>query len=136
MKKYPMAKTHLASCRHEAAHCVLAERFGMKVVKVCAPKSRGKHKGGMGYVLWRRSRKMGPLQVSVVFMAGSVAEHLWHGTPKGLVSAYDLQDLKKSGLKGEDFRIVWEETSRMVRRLKPEIWRLAKRLTTGEVIFR
>lgn len=131
-----MAKTHLATCRHEAAHCVVGEYFGMKVRKLQAPLVRGKHKGGLGYVDYGDCRGIGPVQMWVTMMAGSVAEHIWHGTPKGLASAYDFRDMRSSGMKGEDFRIVWEEASRLVRRNKSKIWKLAKRLQSGEVIYR
>lgn len=131
-----MSKTHLAACRHEAAHCIMAERFGGQVIKVQAPKQRKKHRGGFGYCQYGNLRKLGPLQVSVVMMAGSVAEHLWHRTPRGLVSGWDLKDLKKQGLRGEDFRMVWEEAQRLVRRSKKQIWALAKRLQSGEVVCR
>ncbi len=131
-----MAKTRLASCRHEAAHCVLAEHFGVKVRKLHVPLVPGKHKGGMGYIEYRQSGRIGPICMATVMMAGSLAEHLWHGTPKGLASSFDFADIKKLGLRGEDFRIVWEEASRMVRRNKKKIWRLAKKLMSGEVIYR
>lgn len=134
--RYPMARTHLATCRHEAAHCIIGESFGIKVSEVHAPIFRKKHKGGRGYCQFRSLRGAGPIQVAVTMMAGSVAEHLWHGTPKGLASHGDFVDMKRSGLRGEDFRIVWEEASRLVRRNKVKIWKLAKRLQSGEVIYR
>lgn len=134
--KYPMAKTRLATCRHEAAHTVIAERFGLRIKKAHVPLKRGKHKGGSGYVEYGDARRIGPVQMSVVMMAGSVAEHLWHGTPKGLVSHWDAEDLKKMGMKGEDFRIIWEEAQRMVRANKSKIWRLAKVLSKGKVVYR
>lgn len=133
--RHRMAKTHLATCRHEAAHTILAERFGWRVLSVHAPK-KTPHEGGRGVTVFGSPRKIGPVQVWCVMMAGSVAEHLWHGTPKGLASENDHQDMLATGMRGEDFRIVWEETSRLVRRLKPEIWSLAKQLQAGKRVKR
>lgn len=129
---HPMAHTHLAVCRHEAAHAVVLERFGGRWLEAHAPLFTHNKKRGRGYVGFGDVRKIGPVQLSCVLMAGSVAEYLWHGTPRGLVSAYDLHDLKAAGLKGEDFRIVWQETERIVRKLKPAIWKLAEQLRCGE----
>lgn len=132
-KRFPMAKTRLATCRHEAAHWVIAEGFGVKPKYAHVPPSDGKHVGGRAYVQFGRMGKMGPVQWSIALMAGSVAEHLWHGTPRGLVSAHDLKEMLGAGMKGEDFRVIWEESQRMVRRAKGKIWRLAKRLNSGKV---
>ncbi len=129
-----MAKTRLASCRHEAAHVVIGKLFGLKVRRAHVPLKRGKHKGGYGFVEYGSLRRIGPVQFGVIAMAGSVAEHMWHGTPKFLASSFDFEDLRKAGFRGEDFRIIWEETSRLVRRNKGKIWALAKRLDAGKVI--
>lgn len=130
----PMARTHLASCRHEAAHAVVLERFGGRFLSAQAPLlAKGKRRG---FVEYGNMRKLGPVQVSCVLMAGSVAEHLWHGTPKGLVSAYDMRDMQRQGMKGEDFRIIWEETARLLRGLKSEVWALAEQLQSGEPVRR
>lgn len=135
-KSHPMARTHLASCRHEAAHAVVMEYFGGRVRWVQAPLIQRVEARGKGATCFGSFRKLGPVQMSCVAMAGSLAEHLWHGTPKGLVSGRDLEDLVASGLKGEDFRIIWEETSRLVRKLKPKIWRLAEQLKSGKRVKR
>ena len=127
-----MAKTHLASCRHEAAHTIVMEHFGGRIIWAQAPRLSERVKRGVGAVQYGDVRKLGPVQMWCVMMAGSLAEHLWHGTPKGLVSAGDAEDMERSGMKGEDFRIIWEETSRLVRKLKPQIWKLAKQLGDGK----
>ncbi len=134
--KAPMSKTRLAACRHEAAHCVLAEHCGVTVRKLHVPLKPGKHKGGRGYIEYHAPRSVGPVSMSIVMMAGSLAEHLWHGTPKGLVSHWDAIDMKRMGMRNEDFRIIWEEASRMVRRNKKRIWALAKKLLPGEAVYR
>lgn len=136
MKSHPMARTHLASCRHEAAHAIVFEYFGGRVLWVHAPLLRKPGARGVGVTSFGSFRKFGPVQMSCVAMAGSLAEHLWHGTPKGLVSGLDLEDMVASGLKGEDFRIIWEETSRLVRKLKPKIWKLAQQLRSGKKVYR
>lgn len=135
-KHYPMARTHLASCRHEAAHAILIEHFGGSFRSAHAPLLSARVGRGAGYVEYSNVRKLGPVQFSCVMMAGSVAEHLWHGSPRGLVSAHDLADMQRAGLKGEDFRIIWQETERIVRKLKPEIWQLAAQLRSGERLRR
>lgn len=136
--RHPMARTHLASCRHEAAHAILMEYFGGRVLWVEARKWRGRERPekGAGCTCYGDVRKIGPVQMWCVMMAGSLAEHLWHGTPKGLGSQQDYEDMLSSGMKGEDFRIIWEETSRLVRRLKKPIWRLARRLQNGKRVMR
>ncbi len=133
--RHPMAKTHLATCRHEAAHAVVCERFGGRVLWVRALPTRRKD-GVRGETKFGDMRKLGPVQWSVVSAAGSVAEHLWHGTARGLMSAHDLEDLKRMGMRGEDFRIIWQEAERVVRKLKPEIWRLAEQLKSGKRVPR
>lgn len=134
--RHPMARTHLASCRHEAAHAILMEHFGGRIIWAHAPKLSARVKRGAGAVQYGDVRKLGPVQMWCVMMAGSVAEHLWHGTARGLVSAQDGQDMAASGMKGEDFRIIWEETSRLVRRLKRPIWKLARKLQSGKRVKR
>lgn len=136
LMRHPMAKTHLASCRHEAAHAILMEYFGGRIIWAHAPVLTDRVKRGVGAVQYGDTRKLGPVQMWCVMMAGSVAEHLWHGTPKGLASEHDFDDMRRSGMKGEDFRIIWEETSRLVRRLKKPIWQLARRLKSGKRIRR
>ena len=42
----------------------------------------------------------------------------------------DYEDMVKSGMRGEDFRIIWEEASRLLRRHKAKVWRLAKRMVS------
>jgi hypothetical protein len=126
--KHLMSRTRLAVCRHEAAHAVMAERFGARAQRVVVYQgARGKHRE-TGHSYLTGLRKLGPVQLCCVVMAGSVAESLWHGTPKGVVSGGDFRDLEKYGLRGEDLRIIWEETSRLLRKLRPKVWRLAARL--------
>jgi hypothetical protein len=127
--KHPMGKTKLALCRHEAAHAIVAERFGNRVLWVRAGE-HGKSHTQIGRV------KSGPVAYFCVLMAGSVAEWLWHGTPKGAVSAGDGDALNAMGVHGEDFRILWEETARLVRKLKPKIWKLAEQLEGGKRVKR
>ena len=119
-----MAKTRLATCRHEAAHSVICEILGGKSAFIHIGK-RGK-----SYCHFARTPKT-PLLMGLALMAGSAAEHLWHGTDRGLVSAHDLADLKRIGFKGEDFRVLWEESQRLVRRNKKSIWKLASQLKEG-----
>lgn len=116
-----MAKTLLAVARHEAAHAVIGQHFGCKAKWIKADKP------GQSFCQFG-AMPCGPVSHGIIMMAGSVAEHLWHGTPKGLASAHDFTVMRKCGFKGEDFRVLWEEASRLVRRNKKKIWRLAKRV--------
>lgn len=132
MRPNRMCKTRLAAARHEAAHAVIATRFGARVRRVeLFPAVRGYSRGE---TYMTGLRKLGLVQAACVMMAGSVAEHLWHGTPKGLVSLYDYRDLRAVGLKGEDMRIVWQETSRLLRQSKREVWKLSDRLMRKGVV--
>lgn len=119
-----MARTPLATRRHEAAHAVIGQLLGATVSHVQIGAR------GQSYCQFRRKFRT-PLMAGLTLMAGSAAEHLWHGTPRGLVSAHDLSAMKGMGFKGEDYRVLWEEAQRLVRRNKRAIWRLAKQLRPG-----
>lgn len=124
-----MGRTPFALCRHEAAHAIIAESFGCRVLWVQA----GEH--GKSFTQLGRT-PCGPVAMACILMAGSVAESLWHGTPKGIASADDFEKLQAMGLRGEDFRIIWEETTRLVRRHQLLIHRLAAELKPGKRIKR
>lgn len=125
--KFSMARTVLATCRHEAAHAVILTVLGGKVrwVQVFGP-----GKGEMQPTM----RRLGPLSESIVTMAGSVAENLWHGVPRGFVSGGDLKALRSIGLTPTDLRELWFATARLVRANKSKIWKLAERLKSGRKI--
>jgi hypothetical protein len=124
-----MGMTKLALCRHEAAHAIIAERFGCRVLWVQA----GEH--GKSYTQLGRT-PIGPLAMACIIMAGSLAEAIWHRSPKGLVSADDYEKLQGMGLKGEDFRLVWEATRRLVWKNRVKILALARELLPGKRIKR
>lgn len=127
--RHRMGRTKLALCRHEAAHAIIAESFGCRVLWVQA----GEH--GKSFTKLGRT-PCGPIAMACILMAGSVAESLWHGTPKGIASADDFEKLQAMGLRGEDFKIVWEETTRRVRARNVEIVKFAAELLPGKRIKR
>ena len=122
--RYPMAKTKLATARHEAAHAIVGQLMGGRP-RYIQNDGRGRSFCQFGNVSW------GVIGCGLTMIAGSVAEHLWHGTPKGLVSAHDFTVLRQVGFKGEDFRVLWEEATRIVRKNKKKIWSLAKKIEKG-----
>lgn len=112
---------------HEAAHAVLAHKYGAKVVRVVLRRdgvlSGADEKSWQGY-----AETVGishPIPASVVVLAGSVAEQLWHGMSKAWVNGADCRELWAMGLPKwkqleRDSGLVWA-------------WSLLWRLTEHEV---
>jgi len=94
--RHPMASSPQSRRRHEAAHAIISEHFGVRVLWLQVPQDGQAHTQ-----LGRIPKRVGPVSMGCIYMAGSVAESLWFGTPRGVVSAGDLRELEDAlGVRG------------------------------------
>jgi hypothetical protein len=133
---------------HEAAHAVLSERYDLRVRRVFV---RMLPSGNwVGATVTAGNQLVHPIPTSVVSLAGSVSEALWHGHERDVVNGGDFRDLIRTGMpthedmtKNRPMQWAWSLLFRLteaeVKRNKTTILRVSaalqrkKKLTGDEV---
>lgn len=88
-------KRPIRTCRHEAAHAIVAEVLGYTVLKVVI---RGAQDGFNDIA--SRYKAVDPLRMGTVYAAGLAAEMRWHRASPRRISASDGQEIHKLGFRG------------------------------------
>jgi hypothetical protein len=117
---------NLRTARHEAAHAVVAELFGIRVTRLelyAKP-----YRGYIGACWLDRRFDRGRLTRALIAAAGPVAEHQWHKVPRRWFQTSDANDLQNAFSVKRDLDLVIETTRRIVREHAETIDRVAREL--------
>lgn len=125
-----MTDNLLATCRHEAAHAVIAEHYGIRVTRIVIYDD-----GDSGVVMHDQRFKGGPVIRSILALAGTSAEQLWHGMSYNLVSSGDC-DFVREAIEpcGRDWDVLFELSRLLVKQHRNPIFRVARVLMKTRVL--
>jgi hypothetical protein len=97
-----IAKDRRATALHEAAHAVVAHRLGQKVLGVGleqrGPEGSCRTRGWTTVNYKTRGRRVDPIAVGVVSLAGHEAERIAYARPRTLLPLGDLREVYRLGV--------------------------------------
>lgn len=121
----------LQTARHEAAHAVAAELFGIPVTRV---ELYEKPKRGLiGACHFDRRFNQGRLVHAIIAAAGPVAEHRWHRLPRRWFPTGDAKMLEKAFPAPCDLSLVVASARSLVSRNAKKIDRVARALVKRDL---
>jgi len=127
VKQVKSHRTVLSTSRHEAAHAVIAERLGCRVMGLHL-KTEGQSVLGGTEFDGRSFRRCGPFSMGLMLMAGSVADNVWKTERVGIVSSDDYAALKAMGATSLDYRALYLAVKPLVTQHRAAIERVAHAL--------
>ena len=96
-------------CRHEAAHAIVAELLGYRVLEMRVVGS----KGGFCRIA-SKYKAEDPLRMGVVYAAGLAAEIKWHRATSRRISLDDGREIHKRGFRGRSKATILAIAQRIV----------------------
>lgn len=124
-----------AIARHEAAHAVIAEAFGVRVTRVTIERFHDFEGRFEGLCEYDKRFKRGPLIQALIAMAGTSAEQLWHGVPLTKVSRLDAARIERFDVfHGLDWGALQDISRMLVRERARPIKRVAQRLMQAQTL--
>ncbi len=126
-------RTALSTSRHEAAHAVIAEYLGIRVVGLSlSPVAGGVTIGGCE-LDGRSLRHVGIFAMAMALKAGSVADNYWRSAEVGIVSGGDHERLVEMGANQMDFRALYIAVRPIVASRRGVIERVAHALRESKM---
>lgn len=131
-RKVKAHRTPLSTARHEAAHAVIATKFGVKVLRIRLSTVGAQTLGETEFDA-RSLRGVGPVEMMLITMAGSVADNLWRTSPVGVVSGDDCQKLMMMGVRRRELPELYRWTRSLVVKHRKAIDKLGRGIAKAHV---